>query len=156
MFLRYAYVVFIGVLLAAFVGVGIATFYPGPKHPESQTLPKAVSPDKETPEDYAQRVEMNKKFKEFQEKEKEYNRNVSIFSLVASVIILILSLTVIKNIVVISDALLLGGIITSIYSIARGFGTDDNMYRFIVISLGLLVALFLGYIKMVKPLKTNL
>jgi len=45
MVLRFVYIVFIGVLLATLVGVGIAAFYPGPKAPEPplsikcQTLP---------------------------------------------------------------------------------------------------------------------
>ena len=40
MVLKLVYTIFIGVLLAIFVGVGIAAFYPGPQYPEPPILLK--------------------------------------------------------------------------------------------------------------------
>ncbi len=79
-----------------------------------------------------------------------YNRNVSIISVTAAVIILVASLTLFKRILLIADGLLLGGVLTLIYSIIRGFGTEDNMFRFIVVLIGLITALILGYIKFIR------
>lgn len=151
MFLRFSYTAFIGILLAAFIGVGIATFYAGPKPPEYPSPVKVARVNQEpTEEEIKQQEETNQQFKLFSEKSKEYSRNVSIIAVIFALVVLVASLTLAGNIYVISDGLLLGGILTLIYSIVRGFGTEDNMYRFIVISVGLAVSLALGYLKMVR------
>ncbi len=156
MLIKYVYIVFVGILLAAFVGVGIAAFYKGPKAPEYPVelqYPESVKFGVEaTPS--AERLELQRdqdlKFKEFQKNNEIYNRNVSIIALVAAVIMLVLSLTLFKAILVIADGLLLGGVITLGYSVVRGFGSNDDMVRFMVVSASLIVALVLGYIKFVK------
>ncbi len=83
--------------------------------------------------------------------EQVYSRNVSIVTLVAAVLVLAASLTVIKNIALIADGTLLGGVLTLAYSIVRGFGTDDNRFRFVVLSASLLITLILGYVKFLQP-----
>ncbi len=35
MFLRFVYVVFVGIIVAAFIGVGVAAFYPEPTRPDA-------------------------------------------------------------------------------------------------------------------------
>jgi hypothetical protein len=158
MFLRIVYSVFIGILTATFVGVGIAAFYIAPKQPE---FPAALSYPKVSPTEEAtisaqqiqQQEEFNRQQQEFSRVNKLYNRNVSIIALAAAVLILIASLTLFKTILLIADGLLLGGVLTLLYSIGRGFGTDDNMFRFIVVAIGLLISIVLGYIKFIKPAK---
>lgn len=160
MLIRYVYIVFIGLLLAAFVGVGIAAFYKGPKAPEypaslkypefeqTRDVPATVSAQRR-----ADMEENDAKQKEFQAKREEYDRNVSIISLIAAVIMLVLSLTSFKKILVIADGVLLGGVLTLGYSIVRGFGSNDDIFRFLVVSAGLVVAVGLGYIKFVRTSK---
>lgn len=80
-----------------------------------------------------------------------YNRNVSMASLIASVLILAASLTFLKSIPTISDGLLLGGVFTLGYSIIRGFAGNNDMFRFFVVSVGLAVTLLLGYKKFIQP-----
>jgi hypothetical protein len=156
MILKLIYTFLIGIFLAVFVGVGIAAFYPGPKYPEPPVTLKYCSP--ETAKDAAEYEEFKKDAENFDKEEKiyreksqRYNRNVSILSLVASIIIVIASLTFFKKILMIADGLLLGGLLTLIYSVMRGFGTDDNIFRFIVVTVGLIISLFLGYVKFIRP-----
>ncbi len=160
MLIRYVYIVFVGILLAAFVGVGIAAFYKGPIYPETPIglrFPEAV----EKPESTISAVQIkeqlafDEKSKEYQKQNEEYNRNVSIIALISAVIMLVLSLTLFKQILVIADGLLLGGVLTLAYSVIRGFGSNDDMVRFLVVSASLLVALTLGYIKFVKNFESN-
>jgi uncharacterized membrane protein len=158
MVLKLLYTFLIGIFFAVFVGVGIAAFYPQPKFPEQPTLLKYSPPEitKDTSESAKYKVEAEKfdrAQRKFQEQLQLYNRNVSIIALVASIIIVIASLTLVRTILLIADGLLLGGVLTLIYSVIRGFGTDDNMFRFIVVSVGLLVSLFLGYVKFIKSEK---
>lgn len=156
MVLKLIYTFLIGIFLAVFVGVGIAAFYPGPKFPEPPTVIKYCSPEvgkdlEQFPELKAQIEEFDREEKEYQAKSQVYNRDVSILALTASILIVIASLTLFRKILLIADGLLLGGVLTLIYSVMRGFGTEDNMFRFVVVSFGLFISLFLGYVKFIKP-----
>lgn len=46
---------------------------------------------------------------------------------------------------------MLGGLFTLFYSIGRGFASEDSKYMFIMVSVGLLLVLFLGYHRFVSP-----
>jgi len=160
MTLKLIYTFLIGIFLAVFVGVGIAAFYPEPKFPEAPAIIKYGSPDmiksSEQPSEVKSQIEkFDKEEKEYQAKSKIYNRNASIIALVASIIIVIASLTLFKTILFIADGLLLGGVLTLLYSVMRGFGTDDNMFRFVVVSVGFAISLFLGYVKFIQPEKKH-
>jgi hypothetical protein len=52
---------------------------------------------------------------------------------------------------VIADGLLLGGVFTLLYSIARSFGGEDPRYTFMVTSAGLIVTMLVGYVKFIRP-----
>lgn len=158
--IRTIYTVFIGILLALFVGVGIDAFYQGPKYPdypvELNEYPNENDKDKVKLEAYnkAQR-DYEQKTKQYETDNKGYGRNVSIISLVASVIILISALTYINKILLISDGLLLGGLFTLVYSLIRGFEGDSSIFRFLVVSIGLALSIVIGYIKFIKPEETT-
>ena len=153
MVLKYIYAVFIGVLVVLFIGIGIAAFYPGPKPPISDTPTAPVS--KELTASEAARIQEDNtknqaEWKAYQTKSEDYNKNVSIITLIFALIILAISLTFAKSILVIADGLLLGGLFTLIYSLFRSFNSSDYKFMFIVISIGLLISVSLGYIKFIK------
>ena len=159
MIIKIMYTIFIGVLFAIFVGVGIEAFYPSPNEPE---YPSALKIPREGGLSEPVFLEMkreqekyDREFKTFQEKSEIYNRNVSIIAVILSVLTLIISLTLFTRILIIADGLLLGGVLTLLYSIIRGFNSGDNMFRFSVVSTGFLIALFLGYIKFIKVQKVK-
>lgn len=160
MVLKLIYTFLIGIFLAVFVGVGIAAFYSGPKRPEAPASIKYAFSETDKKEalsaEYKAEIEKyDQAEKEYQLQSQTYNKNVSIYSLIASILIVITSLTLFKNILFIADGLLLGGVLTLLYSVIRGFDTQDNMFRFIVVSIGLFISLFLGYTKFIKPTKTT-
>lgn len=155
MAIKVIYTFLIGIFVAVFIGVGIAAFYPGPKYPEPPAVLKYGNVDisKDTSQTAEVKAEIAKYDLEesaYRELSNVYNRNVSIFAIVFSILVVIASLTLFKSILVIADGLLLGGVLTLIYSVIRGFNTEDNMFRFIVVSIGLFVSLFLGYVKFIK------
>ena len=160
MVLKLVYTVFIGVLLAIFVGVGIAAFYPEPESPETPTLLKLYKLPTDPSRDPMVSAQLQKEQEAFDEvleiygeKMEKYNRNVSIISLVAATLILIISLTLFRKLLIIADGLLIGGVITLLYSVARVFGSGDDKLRFLVVSIGLVVSLILGYLKFIEPSK---
>jgi hypothetical protein len=66
------------------------------------------------------------------------------------VIILAISLVFLSKIKMIADGILLGGVFTTIYAIIRGLISEDTKFRFLIVALGLIVALTLGYIKFIR------
>jgi len=72
-------------------------------------------------------------------------------ALVAAIIILVASLTLFSKIKMIADGILLGGVFTTAYSIIRVLMSEDSKFRFLIVTIGLIIALVLGYIKFVRP-----
>lgn len=145
------YTTFIAILIALFFGLGISAFYNEPQAPNfDETIYQTnQNSEKTKPGDSYQ-----KDYENYQKDLAIYNRNVSIIALALSVVALSIALIFISNISIISNGVLLGGIFTLIYSIIKGFSTDNIQYRFIIVTLGLIIALILGYIKFIKPSQT--
>ena len=155
MIIRIIYTFLLGIFLAIFVGVGISAFYKAPKYPDP---PAFIKYSPELSKDASQSAEQEKQMeqyslveKKFREENQAYMRNVSIIAIIAATIMVVISLTFFKNILVIADGILLGGIFTLVYSVLRGFETEDNMFHFFVVSTGLLISLILGYVKFIRP-----
>src|SRR5687768_11545642 len=149
--LKVIYAFFVGILLAIFVGVGISTFYPEPKAPETPAIYTKASVDPTTAEFKEQEAAFTEAQKKYSKDVSDYNRNVSIISLVTAVAFLTVGLLMSARIHVLSDGLLLGGVFTLIYGLIRGFISEENTFRFIIVTVGLIVAMVLGYIKFIKP-----
>lgn len=162
MILKFIYTLFIGILLALFIGFGIAAFYEEPKYPEppvSLKYPLSLSPETKDSTFSARLTEdqmrQEKLQKDFQTNLQIYNRNVSVMVMIAAMVYLVISLILSQKLLLISDGLLLGGVFTLLYSIGRGFGSNDNKFQFIVVTIGLIIALALGYIKFIKTANRN-
>jgi hypothetical protein len=151
MILKIIYTFFLALLVALFVGLGIDAFYEGPKMPD---YPSELNVQNPSCENYQETKTIQEKFdrdqKNFNEKSKIYNRNVAIVSLVFAILILIASLTLLSKIKMIADGVLLGGVFTTAYSIIRGLMSEDSRFRFLVVTIGLAIALILGYIKFIR------
>ncbi|MBU1137001.1 hypothetical protein KKD72_01375 [Patescibacteria group bacterium] len=159
MIIKLIYTVFLALLVALFVGLGIDAFYPAPEAPDyparlEAPLKSDCSNCTETAEDKAAREEYNQAQDKYQEDSKVYNRNVSIIALAAAIIILIFSLTLLSKIKMIADGILLGGVFTTAYGIIRGLMSDSSRFRFFIVAVGLVIAFVLGYIKFIRPKKT--
>ena len=157
MLLRYIYTLFIGLLFVAFIGFGIEAFYPIPEPPDYPLELRKPYPAKEEDLTLAEKQELNKAALENEEKQKgfetarkQHNKNVSVVALASSIVAMAISFVFLRKILLISDGLLLGGVFSLIYSIIRGFDARDNMFRFIIVSIGLAVSLFFGYLKFVR------
>lgn len=148
--LQLVYTFFLGILIAIFVGVGISTFYSSPERPEYPVELNTIIKEP-TKEQEAKQIEFEEENRKF---DKEilgpYNRNVSIIALLSAVFLLFLSLVFQHKIKIIANGIMLGGFFTLLYSLGRGFASQDNKYTFIAVTIGLMVALFLGYTKFVK------
>lgn len=171
--LKVVYTFFTGLLLATFVGVGIAAFYPAPKAPEypsalegvdvclieteagNRSCPKYEGMTEPTEEQKQLKRDYDAAVKQHGKDMQRYARNVSITSFVFALIFAAIGLVLESSLKLIADGLLLGGLFTLVYGIGWGFATEDNIYRFIVVTIGLIVVLALGYLKFVKPGATH-
>jgi len=150
------YTLFLALLVALFMGLGIDAFYPAPEAPQYPAELNQFKPDlEETEEEKIMWAEYNQALEKFSEESKIYNRNVSIISLVASIVLLVLSLTLLNKIDMIADGILLGGVFTTLYSIIRGLMSENSQFRFLIVTVGLLIALVLGYIKFIRNKKSS-
>lgn len=157
MLIKFIYTLFLALLIALFVGLGIDAFYPGPVVPDYPVeLENVESCCEETAEQTVVRLEHEQAQRDFIEESKPYNRNVSIISLIASIVILVLSLTLLAKIKMMSDGILLGGVFTAMYSIIRGLMSESSQFRFVIVTIGLAIAFVLGYIKFIRQKKNLL
>ncbi len=152
--LKIIYTLFLGLLIALFVGTGIEAFYPSPKAPEMPISSQYSNKDMDQKE-----KETDKKFQEDQKNYlndfRNYSQKVFIIALISSVIILIISMIFASLLKELADGVLLGGVFTLLYSIIRAIMSENSQYRFIAVSIGLIIAIFLGYLKFIKEPKKS-
>jgi hypothetical protein len=145
--LKILYSVLLGIILAFFIGLGIEAFYPTQKYPEypselqyKESVP-TTAVEKQQKTDYDVRVE------EYQTQNSKHALIISIIAIASSILFLVLSLVVFTNNDVFSNGFLIASLLTLIYGMARGFENDNPKIRFLLISIGLVFALVLGYLK---------
>lgn len=148
--LRIVYTFFLGLLLAIFVGVGINTFYEGPKEPQ-YPIQLTVPVKEDSDEQRKVEADYNRQQQEYYEVFKQYNRNVSIIALAAAVLLMVASLAAEKRIRVMADGVMLGGLFTLVYSLIRGFASGDSKYTFVAAAIGLVLVGFVGYRRFAAP-----
>jgi hypothetical protein len=141
------YTLFLGLLIAVFVGVGIAAFYHAPKAPE---YPPPVS---QSGQSAAPDPALQKSYQEASDRynaaRRTYDRNVSLLALGAALVLVTLGLSFFASVAVIGDSLLLGGVFTLAYGTIRGFGTDD-ISRFLIVAASLVIAIAVTYVKFIR------
>lgn len=147
--IRFVYSLFLGVLLALFVGFGINTFYLGPEEPRYPITTEVVTKEP-TKEQQAAEIKYQAEYRKFEDKMKPYSRNVSIAALIAAVVFLSLSLIFEKRLRMLADGIMFGGLFTLLYSIIRSVMSQDSKYIFVVITVGLITVLYLAYHKFIR------
>lgn len=142
--LRLVYTFFLGILIALFVGVGINTFYPGPKQPQYPTALNTLGKEP-TEQEIKIQQQWDKQMAAHEKELKPYNRNVSMIALGAAVLLLVVSVVLEKRIHILSEGTLVGGLFTLLYSIGRGFASQESKLVFAAVTIGLIIVLFVGY-----------
>jgi hypothetical protein len=155
--MRTVYTFFLGLLLALFVGLGVATVHPGPEEPAP---PPAVATARETrelaPEEQQQWAAYEREREAWEDEHMRYSRDVGVIALVASVVLLGVSLAVERRRPVLAHGVLLGGLFTLLHSVVRSLVSQDTVASFAVVTVALAVVLYLGYRRFVdRPTETR-
>ena len=161
--LRVIFSFFLGLMLTAFVGVGVYTFHPPPEQFDSQIRDlarreQAISNSRPRNDlataDREQIQEINRQRNELidaaAEARKPWGRSTSVILIVFATLVLAVSLVRADQLPVISNGVLLGGVFTMLYGVGWIVATDTSITRFLVITAALVITLGLGYVRFVR------
>jgi hypothetical protein len=155
---------FLGLMVVAFIGVGVFTFYPQPTELFSKELqplnseisalyaksPAAGTP---TPADQARIAELQKQIDAINVKQQAameaWSRNTSIVLVVFATLVMGISLIRADQLRVLSNGLLLGGLFTMLWGAGWSVFSGTSYVRFFVVLFALAAAIGLGYAKFV-------
>ncbi len=120
--LQVIFAFFLGLVVVAFVGIGVNTFYPEPiwydGMPESQWS--------------------------------QWRLVTGIILLVCATLLLVVSLLLPESQGVLSNGVLLGGVFTMVYAVGMTVSSDRSVVRFVVAGAALAVTIGVGYLKFVR------
>jgi len=155
--------IFLGLMVTAFVGVGVYTFYSPPRQYDErqqelsreESSIRAGKSASEYTEAERQRIkeideEQAQLFDAERIAQKNWGRVTSIILVLFATLAMVVSLVRADQLPVISNGLLLGGVFTMLYGVGWIVATDTSLARFIVITFALAITLTLGYIRFVR------
>jgi hypothetical protein len=153
---------FLGLMLTAFFGVGVYTFYPSPEEAmrpqveelsrEAQQLRGGRDNSQLTP-DEIQAIESLEDQQaalraEIREISGGWARTTSIILIILATLTMAVSLM--RSPPVLGNGLLLGGVFTMVYGVGWIIGSEATVARFVVMTIALAVTLGLGYVRFVR------
>jgi hypothetical protein len=156
---------FLGLMVTAFVGVGVYTFHPRPHHESNhwelmelnrreQVIRSSRSPAEFTAADREEIQQIGDERRRLLDASgtprERWGRSTSIILVVLATCAMAVSLIRAGQLPVISNGLLLGGVLTMVYGVGWIVVTDTSISRFFVISVALAVTLALGYARFVR------
>lgn len=162
--LHVIFAIFLGLMVTAFVGVGVYTFLPAPWDAvqqrlteltrEEQLLGSERSPDALTADERdaleAARAERYRIEDERRIAQRRWMQTTSIVLVVVATLVMALSLTRPVRLPVISNGLLLSGVFTMLYGVGWIVASESSTLRFLVLTAALAVTLAMGYLRFVR------
>lgn len=154
--------VFLGLMVTAFVGIGVYTFHPPPdadprlEELSAEEAALAVTrPGGDVPDvDQQQLREISEERRTLWEQERRvrdaWGRQMSIILIAFATLAMAVSLVRADQLPVISNGLLLGGVFTMLYGVGWMVTTENATSRFVVIAVALALTLGLGYLRFVR------
>jgi len=155
---------FLGLMVLAFVGVGVNTFYPQPaetNQKQQQEITRKMdavnvktSNRSMNETEQAEMTRLQDQQNALQDKTdaemKGWARITSIILVLFATLVMGISLILSEQLRVISNGLLLGGLFTMVYGVGWVIFSGNSTARFFVILFALAVTLGLGYVKFVR------
>lgn len=152
--LRTLYALAVAVLVAAFVGFGIETFYPTPESPQDSALAGEVSPSPAADRGVPSAAEPppglpgDAAVGAYEQKLAEHDRVASVVAIVVAVLILVAGLIPrISLLPVIGDGVMLGGVLTLFYGMTLALQAPSGVLGIFVVAVGLISLLATLYLK---------
>lgn len=155
---------FLGLMVLAFIGVGVNTFYPSPttQHEKEQlAISRQIEAINAANQNKSLDATSQVQIKKFQDQQnalqdkinaemKDWARTTSIILVLFATLVMSVSLVMSEQLRVLSNGLLLGGLFTMLYGIGWVIFSGNSTARFVVIAFALVVSIGLGYLKFVR------
>jgi uncharacterized protein HemX len=155
---------FLGLMVLAFIGVGVNTFYQSPQdrvEPQRDEIQRQMDTVYTKANgrslDTTQQAQIDRLTAQQNELQrgidgemKTWARNTSIVLVIFATLVLIVSLIRSDELRVLSNGLLLGGLFTMLYGTGWVIFSGNSTARFVVIAFALAIAIGLGYAKFVR------
>ena len=139
---RIIFAVFVGLMIAFFVGFGIDAFFPQPVYPQAITDMYNVIGGKTPTAD--EQAKISALEQAYQLEQQVHNRIVSIVVTICAVIFLGVSLVLENKNRVMANGVMLGGLFALVYGAGVGLGSQDSMITFITVGVGLAAVVVVG------------
>jgi hypothetical protein len=160
---------FVGLMVLAFIGVGVNTFYEFPEQTysdqeqklfrEQQNVNPKSDPSTLTPAEKAQNDRIQSEIDALQKKREAarqvWARNTSIVLVLFATLVMGISLIRSEQLRVLSNGLLLGGLFTMLYGTGWVVLSGSSWARFLVVLFALAITIGLGYLKFVRGRKAE-
>jgi hypothetical protein len=161
--LQIIFSIFLGLMVMAFIGVGVYTFYPPPDpvgqeelqelYRQQEDVQRFKDPTALTDAERDRLTEVQAKIRTVEDRlaaqREVWGRNTSIILIAFATLTMAISLIRSEQLPVISNGLLLGGVFTMIYGVGWIVATGTSYARFFVMTAALAITLVLGYIRFV-------
>ncbi len=158
---------FVGLMVLAFIGVGVNTFYESPQQAQSEkeqalfrqqeAINRKGDPANLSPSDRAKydalQTQIDALQKANQAAMETWARNTSIVLVLFATLVMGVSLIRSEQLKVLSNGLLLGGLFTMLYGTGWVVFSGSSWARFLVVLFALAVTIGLGYLKFVRGRK---
>ena len=155
---------FLGLMVTAFIGVGVYTFHSGPQQEvnrqtqeldrQEQVIRNSRPPSELTNADREEIQKLNNERNELSDASRvaleAWGRSTSIILMAFATLAMAISLVRADRLLVISNGLLLGGVFTMLYGVGWIIATDASITRFVVMTVSLAITLALGYVRFVR------
>ncbi len=162
--LQVIFAFFLGLMLTAFIGVGVNTFYPSPYQEMDSELQNLYQQQEDiefsrsgsgelSAADAAELEQVREEIRaledERQNDEQDWGRNTSIVLILFATLVMSISLIRSEELRIISNGLLLGGVFTMLYGTGWAIASGSSLARFGVMTFALAVTFGLGYARFV-------
>lgn len=162
--LQTIFTIFLGLMVTAFFGIGVYTFYASPYEEfsaqietlnrqeesvrNSRPLEELTTTDRSQLE--AIRTKRDRVDDTLRLANEAWARTTSIILIVLATLVMAASLMRTEQLPVISNGLLLGGVFTMAYGVGWGIFSGSSVMRFVIITVALILTLGLGYARFVR------
>ena len=162
--LQTIFAIFLGLMVTAFIGVGVYTFFPSPQsrfndelrdvNREEQALRESKAPGDLTQAERTRLQEIQNRRNRAEDAGRaagqSWGRTTSIILIAFATFVMAISLVRAGQLPVLSNGLLLGGVFTMLYGVGWIVVTDASVARFVVLTVALAITLAMGYARFVR------
>jgi hypothetical protein len=154
---------FLGLMVTAFVGIGVYTFHPPAQEPQrqmqelsrrEQAIRNSKPAEQLTVEDRVQIQQLTDQRNQISDASQAgfetWARSTSIILILFATLAMAVSLVRSDQLPVISNGLLLGGVFTMIYGVGWIVAAGSSVTRFVVMTVAFVITLGLGYVRFVR------